>query len=290
MRTLSIELTNNCNFKCIHCYCKNFKDKKSNTMSFQEFKKIVEIANYLGVLKIVLTGGEPLLVKKFEEYYLYLIDKGYLVTVLTNGSFINKYIDIFKKHNPENLEFSIYGMTSETYYSVTGIRIDIQSMLNDLCYLKTLGLDIKLKYILMNENLQDLERFLHFVKLKNLKFDLRPAMIPLIEQEGSLNTKFRVNSKELIRVQELSENTIKLPKRGECVNCEAGEYLHFTHDCKLKGCPIMLDEYKIDLDNFVGESLDNALKEISKFPRNNVFCPGWERIEQRADIEKYFFS
>ena len=61
-----IEITNSCNLKCKHCYG-HFDKKKS--MELSEFESIVKQLYDLGCTKIVISGGEPLIVgDKIYEY------------------------------------------------------------------------------------------------------------------------------------------------------------------------------------------------------------------------------
>ena len=66
LQIVEIELTNDCNLKCKHCYV-----DKSNfmEMSSDHVFELINELNKLMVHRIVFTGGEPLLVKKqFGEF------------------------------------------------------------------------------------------------------------------------------------------------------------------------------------------------------------------------------
>ena len=62
-----IEINDNCNFQCDHCYL-GIKEKKY--MNFDLFKKIIDQLYDLGCLSILITGGEPLLNPAFKNMYL----------------------------------------------------------------------------------------------------------------------------------------------------------------------------------------------------------------------------
>jgi len=74
----------------------------------------------LGAFWCLITGGEPLLRKDFADIYLCLKNKGLLVSVFTNATLLNRdHIELFKKYPPRDIEVSVYGVTPETYESVT---------------------------------------------------------------------------------------------------------------------------------------------------------------------------
>ena len=75
-----IELTNKCNFRCVHCY----ETVERESEEFQLFptekllKTIDDFAD-MGVISVFLTGGEAMLRKDFDQIYKYLRKKGILM-------------------------------------------------------------------------------------------------------------------------------------------------------------------------------------------------------------------
>ena len=89
LRDLRVSITDRCNFRCLYCLpeteaAQNFYrgrwatlphstpiarqwQPKSNLLSFEEIERVVRVAVGLGIQKIRLTGGEPLLRRDVEE-------------------------------------------------------------------------------------------------------------------------------------------------------------------------------------------------------------------------------
>src|SRR5580658_5703265 len=89
LRDLRVSITDRCNFRCLYCLpeteaARNFYrgrwanlphstpiarqwQPQSNFLSFEEIERVVRIAAGLGIQKVRLTGGEPLLRHKVEE-------------------------------------------------------------------------------------------------------------------------------------------------------------------------------------------------------------------------------
>lgn len=89
LNVLEIEITNRCNFNCLHCYPN--AHPKHNDISIYLFKKILSEAKEMDVPMVILTGGEPTLHPEFEKMVQDLHNRNFLVTVLqTNGSLINE--------------------------------------------------------------------------------------------------------------------------------------------------------------------------------------------------------
>ena len=86
----SIELTFACNFRCIHCYC--VEEAPRRELSLEEIRGLVDQVVDEGCLWMLLTGGEPLLRRDFEDIYNYCRQKGLITTLFTNGSLVNERI------------------------------------------------------------------------------------------------------------------------------------------------------------------------------------------------------
>ena len=88
LHILEIEITRRCNLNCIHCYAGgNQKIDLNETL----IKNIIEQANDMGVNRLVLTGGEPLLDKNVFAYAEYAKKIGVPeVALLTNGTLLDK--------------------------------------------------------------------------------------------------------------------------------------------------------------------------------------------------------
>ena len=72
----TLELTNRCNFNCVHCYINqpaNDQVAKQRELTTDQVKKIIDDMAEVGVLFLTLTGGEPLLRPDFAEIYTCLL-------------------------------------------------------------------------------------------------------------------------------------------------------------------------------------------------------------------------
>ena len=124
---LDIELTERCNNNCIHC-CINQpqddEDARHRELGTAQIKRLVDEAAELGCMTIRYTGGEPLLREDFNELYLYTRKKGIKVIVFTNATLIDQdLIDLWLKYPPGVvIEVTVYGMTRETYESVSRVK------------------------------------------------------------------------------------------------------------------------------------------------------------------------
>src|SRR6185503_12307560 len=87
IRDLRISLTDRCNFRCFYCLPNGEPPlaRKETILTFEEIVDICEIFVSLGIEKIRLTGGEPLLRKDIEK----LVEKLALLKVPNSGEEIS---------------------------------------------------------------------------------------------------------------------------------------------------------------------------------------------------------
>ena len=72
-----MELTPNCNMRCIHCYMKETMEEKC--LNTEQIKLIIDKIAAKGVLFLFFTGGEILTRKDFSEIYVYAKRKGLII-------------------------------------------------------------------------------------------------------------------------------------------------------------------------------------------------------------------
>ena len=112
----TFELTSNCNFSCPMCYVHG-DVKRREEMSAKEWLSLAGQAKSAGTLFLLLTGGEPLLMKDFEEIYTGLSKMGFMISINTNGSLVEEYLPVFQKYPPSRMNISLYAADAETYKS-----------------------------------------------------------------------------------------------------------------------------------------------------------------------------
>ena len=92
--SLRITLTNRCNVNCIYCHHDGMRSSK-NEMTPDEIYKICQIAKRIGVRKIRLSGGEPLIRKDIVEIVSKINSIGFNdISITTNGILLEKYSEL----------------------------------------------------------------------------------------------------------------------------------------------------------------------------------------------------
>ncbi len=122
---LRVSVTDRCDLRCVYC----MKEKmnflpKNEVLSLEEIERLCDNFIDLGVEKIRLTGGEPLVRKNI----LHLIEnlnkkKSYTklkeITITTNGSLLKKFAKDLKKNGIDRINVSLDTIVKEKYKEIT---------------------------------------------------------------------------------------------------------------------------------------------------------------------------
>ena len=175
-----IEITNICNFKCVHCYIINSKNQKPSFLSYNVIKSVIDELFEMGCEIITITGGECMLHPDFEKIYMYIWKKGIKVNIFTNASLITeRIVSLFKNYMPNCVEVSLYGASSSSYNNVTK-SCSFSDVINGLKLLQENKINLQIKIIVLKQNQYELEEMKRLAckytnNLVRISYDLMPS-------------------------------------------------------------------------------------------------------------------
>ncbi|MGN6490497.1 MAG: GTP 3',8-cyclase MoaA [Agriterribacter sp.] len=147
---LRISLTDNCNLRCFYC----MPDEEyhftpaSRLMQPHEIIALAKIFVQLGVTKIRLTGGEPLVRKDAAEIIQTLSALPVELTLTTNGTRIQEHLDTLIKANIRSLNISLDTLNADKFLFLTR-RNQFHTVLNNINSLVEKGFNVKVNVVLM---------------------------------------------------------------------------------------------------------------------------------------------
>ena len=144
LRDLRISVTDRCNFRCTYCMPKEIFDKDypylshGDLLSFEEITRLTTIFASLGVEKIRLTGGEPLLRKNLEVLIEMLAkirtaaDHPLDLTLTTNGSILRKKAVALKAAGLHRLTISLDGLNDDIFKKMNDVDFPVTDVLDGI--------------------------------------------------------------------------------------------------------------------------------------------------------------
>lgn len=117
--SLRISITNRCNVNCFYCHHDGILPQKYE-MTPEEIHRIAQVARNMGVQKIRLSGGEPLIRDDIVEIVSKISSIGFKdVSITTNGTFLDKYADSLVEAGLNRVNVSLDTLKPETYRFIT---------------------------------------------------------------------------------------------------------------------------------------------------------------------------
>jgi cyclic pyranopterin phosphate synthase len=148
---LRISLTDHCNFRCSYCMPVEEMEwmPSSKLMNKDEILSLSEIFISLGVKKIRLTGGEPLVRKEFPEILERLASFPVELTLTTNGVLIQKHIQNLKKAGVRSVNVSLDTLNREKFHKLTR-RDQFEQVWDNILLLLQEGFRVKVNAVALH--------------------------------------------------------------------------------------------------------------------------------------------
>ncbi len=165
MRDLRISVTDRCNFRCVYCMPKEmfgsnhaFLERKQ-LLSFEEITRVVRAFVAQGVVKLRITGGEPLVRRELEKLIdaLANINRVEEISLTTNGSLLTPdKARILKKAGLTRLTVSLDAIDEQTFAKINDVNFSLGRVLAGIENAVRAGLaPVKVNMVVargMNEN------------------------------------------------------------------------------------------------------------------------------------------
>jgi radical SAM protein with 4Fe4S-binding SPASM domain len=152
----TIELTRRCNLTCSHCYNNlptGDRQARATELTLAEHERLLDQLVEAGCLWLLYTGGEIFVRPDFMEIYLAAKNRGFLITLFTNGTMITpEIVEQLRTYPPFALEITLYGHTAETYEALTGVRGSYSRCLRGIELVRKAGLPLRLKTVAVSIN------------------------------------------------------------------------------------------------------------------------------------------
>ncbi|MBQ6446599.1 GTP 3',8-cyclase MoaA [Cytobacillus oceanisediminis] len=156
LRDLRISVIDRCNLRCQYCMPKEIFGPDypflppSELLTYEEIERIAKLFVQLGVEKIRLTGGEPLLRKDLPLLIERLVPLEGLndIALTTNGIFLPKYADDLKKAGLKRVNISLDSINDELFGQMNGRNVGVTPVKKGIEAAKKAGLGIKINMVI----------------------------------------------------------------------------------------------------------------------------------------------
>ena len=179
----NFELTARCNFNCKMCYVHR-DGESSGELSAEEWLELGKRGAARGMLFLLLTGGEPLLREDFREIYTGLKKLGLLLSINTNGYFLDAAMVAFLKKNPPvRVNVSLYGGGDGDYRELCGVPA-FGRVAENILRTKEAGLPVRLNTVITPANARSAPAIRAFAEAHRLHIKGTSYLFPPVRISG----------------------------------------------------------------------------------------------------------
>ncbi|MGE6347026.1 GTP 3',8-cyclase MoaA [Bacillus mycoides] len=173
LKDLRISVTDRCNFRCRYCMPEEIFGRdysflsNDKILSFDEIERITRIFVSLGVRKLRITGGEPLLRKDLPELIQRLneIDGVEDIGLTTNGSLLKKFAPDLYRAGLSRVTVSLDSLNEERFSYLNGNRSKVKTVLAGIQAAAEAGMKIKMNMVVQKgKNEEDIVQMAEYFK------------------------------------------------------------------------------------------------------------------------------
>jgi cyclic pyranopterin phosphate synthase len=307
LRDLRVSITDRCNFRCLYCLpeteaAQNFyRDRwgslpnsapiarhwqpRSKILTFEEIERIVRVAVDLGIQKVRLTGGEPLLRQQVERLVERIAPIPGIsdLAMTSNGFFFLQKGKALREAGLQRISFSLDSLDRENFKKITG-RDGLEEVLASIVLAQELGLNpVKVNAVVIRDiNDHEIEalaefgqrrnlsmRFIEFMPLDSARAWLKELVVPGHEILRRLQARHQLLPVQSDNPSETARRWTFADGRGEigiiapvsepfCGHCNR---LRLTADGKIRTCLFSVVEH--DLRSLLrGGATDEELRDF----------------------------
>lgn len=247
---LRISVTDRCNYRCTYCMPDEpfvYKDP-GGILSYEQIESLTKVAAGMGIRKVRLTGGEPLVRRDVEHLVAKLaaIQGIEQVCMTTNGSLLADKAAQLKQNGLARLNISIVSLDAERYRRITGGGHLRQVLGGVDASLKAKFTAIKINMVVLDDTTEeDIERMAAFCRQRSLQ--LQTIMQFSLYDRADRSSRFRTE------------------RPPQCSQCNR---LRLTADGFLKPCLFSDDEIRVDF----GDIAASIRRAAAEKPVNGNSC------------------
>src|SRR3954471_21734523 len=153
LETLRVSITDRCNFRCVYCMPKEvfgrdyaFLDRRE-LLSFEEIARAARAFVHLGVRKIRITGGEPLVRRDLERLIAMLAELDVDLTLTTNGSLLPQKAALLAGAGLGRVTVSLDALDDPTFRAMNDVDFPVDRVLAGIEAAAAAGLAVKVNCV-----------------------------------------------------------------------------------------------------------------------------------------------
>lgn len=299
MRKLRVSITEACNYRCTYCMPADARFPPANRyLQAEEYPALIEPLARLGIRKVRVTGGEPLLRPGFRNIMRALASvDGITLALTTNGHLLARQLPFLREVGLRSINVSVDSLSPERFACITRGG-DLERVLHALRAARDMGFQVKVNTVMAKRvNEDELLAFHDFSATEGIEVRFLEMMrIGLMSAEGGSSLLSAANMLEVLsdwvtlsplEVERDSTSFVYESERGARLGFIASESRPFCGDCSrlrlsptgvLRACLMKTDG--LSIRNLDSPAIEAAAAEVIQ----------WKPIERVAFIDQPMYQ
>jgi GTP 3',8-cyclase len=154
LRDLRVSITDRCNFRCVYCMPKEVYGRdyaflpRRDLLTFEEIVRLARVFAGLGVEKIRLTGGEPLIRRDVEHLVEMLAEiPGLDLTLTTNGTLLAQKAKALRDAGLGRITVSLDSLDDDVFRAMNDVDFPVRTVLEGIETAAATGLPVKVNVV-----------------------------------------------------------------------------------------------------------------------------------------------
>ena len=186
LESLHVDITSECNERCIHCYIPNAVKNKAKHISFQKFCQLIDEFVELGGNNIVLSGGEPLMHPAIIDILLYCKQKGLDIVLFSNLTLLDEgLIKVMKSANVKLVQVSLYSVNPNVHDRITKKKGSLAKTLSAIEMLLSVSINVQIACPVMQQNKDEVVSVMRYAKEKKVSLRTNSLILPIFDGDDS---------------------------------------------------------------------------------------------------------
>ncbi len=184
LRSIHIEVADECNERCVHCYIPN--ECKNSIIDPTLFYRIIEEGLNMNIIHITLSGGEPLIHKDILDFLKKCREVELSVNVLSNLTLLTEDIIEEMKKNPLlSVQASLYSMDASVHDSITKLNGSFEKTRYGILRLCDEGVPVQISCPIIKQNKETCVDVLHWGWSHNIAVSIEPMIFATYDHSGN---------------------------------------------------------------------------------------------------------
>jgi MoaA/NifB/PqqE/SkfB family radical SAM enzyme len=182
----TLELTNQCNERCGHCYIPSYEDDTNRLLTLEQWVQILDQLKEAGTLNLIFMGGEPLLSPIFWKLAKSAASKGFFLSTISNGLLLSdRLAEKLSKIGFSNVTISLYSLDPAIHDKMTNLKGSHKRTLQAIDNCLKYGVPVGVNCLLTKDNIEGIIDLKHWGIDKGIDVKYDPTVTPKLDHDKS---------------------------------------------------------------------------------------------------------